>query len=87
MVSQRLTLSYYLNKDIIYIRAYALVGYMSVCMFANAYWFVFACSPVVYRLVPAWMPNEQYHLVLTKGIDNNKAEYNILAYHIHSISH
>jgi minor histocompatibility antigen H13 len=31
-------------------------------------------SPVVYRLVPSWFPNEQYHLVLTQGKGEAKIE-------------
>lgn len=31
-------------------------------------------SPIVYKLVPSWMPNEQYHLLLTQGKDDKKIE-------------
>jgi len=31
-------------------------------------------SPLVNRLTPSWVPNEQYHLVLTKGSGDKKAD-------------
>jgi len=31
-------------------------------------------SPLVYRLTPSWVPNEQYHLVLTRGSGDKKTD-------------
>jgi len=30
------------------------------------------CSPIVYHLIPSWMPNEKYHLILTQGSGDKK---------------
>ena len=30
------------------------------------------CSPIAYHVVPSWMPNEKYHLILTQGSGDKK---------------
>ena len=43
-----------------------------LCYKATLQLVLYVCSPIAYRLVPTWLPNEKYHLILTQGSGDKK---------------